>query len=88
MTQTTPHTDRAEQTTDDTALEWLSSEFPEWDFEVGTTETWSKGEVTLWIARQEGHHPQAELTAGKLYSRLSDYLERERARHGFDPDSN
>lgn len=75
-------------TEDQAALEWLSSEFPEWDFEVGTTETWSKGEVTLWIARQEGHHPQAELTAGKLYSRLSDYLERERVRHSFDPEQN
>ena len=34
----------------------------------------------LWIATQEGHHPQSALTAGKLHRRLEDYEARNAAR--------
>lgn len=62
------------------ALAWLQSEFPEWIFEVGTSRTMSRGDQPWWVAKREGHHPQSELTPGKLYSRLTDYLVRERRR--------
>lgn len=62
------------------ALEWLASEFPEWDFEVGSASTISKQEVVCWIARREGHHPQSELSAGKLHTRLTEYAARESSR--------
>ncbi|MDX1621692.1 MAG: hypothetical protein R3320_11920 [Nitriliruptorales bacterium] len=60
----------------DNAIEWLESEFPGWDVEVDETATWT-GHRPLWIARREDHHPQAELSAAKLHTRLSEYLERE-----------
>ncbi len=59
------------------ALAWLRSEFPEWNFEVGVARTMSRGDMPSWVAKKEGHHPQSELTPGKLYSRLTDYLVRE-----------
>lgn len=58
-------------------LAWLEEEFPEWDFEVGQTSTPSQGERSWWVARKVGHHPQSELSAGRLYSRLSEYLARQ-----------
>lgn len=62
------------------ALDWLASEFPEWEFEVGSASTISKREVVCWIARREGHHPQSELSAGKLHTRLTEYAARHAAR--------
>lgn len=70
-----------------TALRWLGDEFPDWDFDVGTTSTPSRGDVPWWVARREGHHPQAALSPGKLHSRLSDYRDREERRDG-DPEHN
>lgn len=67
-------------------IEWLESEFPEWEFEVDTSTT-GEGEVTRWVAHKEGHHQQAELSAGKLQRRLSEYLDRQRARD-LNPEDN
>ncbi|MBW3560917.1 MAG: hypothetical protein KY437_00300 [Actinobacteria bacterium] len=67
-------------------IEWLESEFPEWEFEVDSAEA-GGGEVTRWVARKEGHHQQAELSAGKLQRRLSEYLDRRDAR-GLNPEDN
>lgn len=80
----------AEQTPTDErhipTIEWLESEFPEWEFEVDTSST-GEGEVTRWVARKEGHHQQAELSAGKLQRRLSEYMDRQDARR-FNPEDN
>lgn len=67
-------------------IEWLESEFPEWEFEVDTSST-GEGEVTRWVARKEGHHQQAELSAGKLQRRLSEYMDRQRSRD-LNPEDN
>lgn len=70
-------------TTDDrveATVSWLEDEFPGWTFEVTGTRTWSKDGRPLWIARMEGHHPQAEMSAAKLHTRLTEYLEREARR--------
>lgn len=56
--------------------EWLEEQFPEWAIEVAATSTWSEGLRPIWIAHKDGHHPQSELTAGKLHTRLSEYIER------------
>jgi len=58
-------------------LGWLRSEFPDWDVRIERTTTVDGEERPLWIALREGHHPQSELTAAKLHSRLADYLDRE-----------
>lgn len=55
---------------------WLEDEFPGWTVTVDETATWEGGLKALWIARREGHHPQAELTAAKLHTRLTEYLDR------------
>lgn len=65
-------------------VDFLAAEFPEWQFAVDATSTWAGESRTLWIATREGHHPQSELTAGKLHRRLSDYEERLQARHPAD----
>lgn len=62
---------------------WLEQEFPGWTIEVDTTATWEGDLKPLWIARREGHHPQAEMTAAKLHTRLAEYLEREEQRRAF-----
>lgn len=62
-------------------LEWLRAEFPDWDVRIERTTTVDGAERSLWIALREGHHPQSELTAAKLHSRLADYLDREGRRH-------
>ena len=61
-------------------FDFLESEFPEWQFELEATETWSGDAKPLWIATREGHHPQAALTAAKLHRRLEDYEARNSAR--------
>lgn len=86
------HHDVLEQTRDDldvgadreeveTFVDFLQGEFPDWEFAVDTASTWSGDPRPLWIATQVGHHPQSELTAGKLHRRLSDYEAREAERH-------
>lgn len=67
-------------------VEWLESEFPEWEFEVDSSST-GEGEVTRWVARKDGHHQQAELSAGKLQRRLSEYMDRQGTRD-VDPGDN
>jgi hypothetical protein len=58
-------------------LGWLRDEFPDWDVRIDTTADVTGATRPLWVALREGHHPQAELSAAKLHSRLSDYLDRE-----------
>jgi hypothetical protein len=71
--------------TEDPVLAWLRTEFPEWDVRIERTTTADGQDRPLWIALRDGHHPQSELTAAKLHSRLADYLDREGRRH---PSSN
>jgi hypothetical protein len=61
----------------DVVLAWLRSEFPDWDVRIERTSSTDGRERPLWVALREGHHPQSELTAAKLHTRLSDYLDRE-----------
>lgn len=79
--QTTSPGDLRER--DAAVVAWLEDEFPGWDVQVDTTATWEGDLKPLWIARREGHHPQAELTAAKLHTRLTQYLEREARRTAF-----
>ena len=65
------------------AIAWLEAEFPGWRITIDRTATWEGELRPLWIARSPGHHPQAELTAAKLHSRLSDYLDREERREAM-----
>jgi hypothetical protein len=65
------------------AVDWLQSEFPGWSIEIDSTSSWEGDLRPLWIARNAGHHPQAELTAAKLHTRLSDYLDREARRQAL-----
>jgi len=65
------------------AAEWLQAEFPGWTIAIDNTSTWEGDLRPLWIARSPGHHPQAELTAAKLHTRLSDYLDRESRRQAL-----
>ncbi len=65
-------------------IAWLESEFPEWRFEVGATRDPSGDHKPWWVARREGHHPQAELSPGKLSSRLADYQARQDQRTPAD----
>jgi len=58
-------------------LDWLRSEFPDWDVRIERTTTTEGRDRPLWVAVRDGHHPQSELTAAKLHSRLADYLDRE-----------
>ena len=69
--------------TSDRAVAWLEEEFPGWTIDIDETATWEGDLRSLWIARREGHHAQAELSAAKLHSRLSDYLKREERRRAF-----
>lgn len=64
-------------------LAWLEEEFPEWGFDVDETTTSEGDQRVLWIARKEGHHPQAELSPAKLHTRLAEYLEREERRRAM-----
>ena len=73
----------APESTTQRAVMWLTEEFPGWSFDVDETATWEGDLRSLWIARRDGHHPQAELSAAKLHSRLSDYLQREERRRAF-----
>lgn len=78
MTEQTGAVATIERGTDAT-LEWLRAEFPEWEVRVERAST-GHAERLLWVAAREGHHPQAELSAAKLHTRLADYLDRESRR--------
>ena len=58
-------------------IEWLETEFPGWQISVDETANWEGDLRPLWIARRGGHHPQSELSAAKLHTRLTEYHERE-----------
>ena len=62
---------------------WLEGEFPGWTVAIDETAGWQGELRPLWIARREGHHPQAELTAAKLHTRLTEYLDRENRRRAL-----
>jgi hypothetical protein len=65
-------------------ITWLEAEFPGWEVSVDVSAGWEKRDLrSLWIARRDGHHPQAELSAAKLHTRLSDYLDREERRRAL-----
>jgi hypothetical protein len=76
-------TERTAKTEADAVVAWLEDEFPGWSVDVDETATWEGDLRSLWIARREGHHPQAELSPAKLHSRLSDYLAREERRRAL-----
>lgn len=63
-----------------TARDWLAAEFPEWDIDVDVTAGWNGESRPLYVARRDGHHPQAELSPGRLHTRLEEYLRRSAAR--------
>lgn len=64
-------------------LAWLQAEFPAWRFSLDQTATWEGTMRPLWIAQRDGHHPQAELSAAKLHTRLTDYHLREDRRQAL-----
>lgn len=76
MTETATVTSQPDRTTT-AAISWLEDEFPGWSVDIDSTSSWDGELRALWIARREGHHPQAELSPAKLHSRLSDYHLRE-----------
>lgn len=65
------------------AIDWLEQQFPGWSIEVAATTTWADEMRPVWIAHKDGHHPQSELSAAKLHTRLSEYLQRESQRHAL-----
>lgn len=83
MSETTHPTDRPTATRPTTTIAWLENEFPGWTVDLDESSTWSGDLRPIWIARKPGHHPQAELTAAKLHTRLSEYLDRIEARRAL-----
>jgi hypothetical protein len=65
------------------SIAWIEHQFPGWSVSVATTRTGRGDYKPIWIARAEGHHPQAALSAAKLHTRLSDYQAREDRRERF-----
>lgn len=81
MTETTTRSPAVDEV--ETTIAWLEDQFPGWTIAVDETDT-GVGELRpLWVATREGHHPQAELSASKLHTRLSDYLNREERRQAM-----
>lgn len=64
-------------------ISWLEAEFPGWEVSLDTTAGWGGELRPLWIARQPGRHPQAELSAAKLHTRLTEYHDREARRQAL-----
>jgi hypothetical protein len=86
MSETTHPTDSltaARPTTVHATIDWLETEFPGWTIDQDESSTWGGDLRPLWIARKDGHHPQAELTAAKLHTRLTEYLDRAEARRAM-----
>jgi hypothetical protein len=86
VSETTHPTDRAtatRSTMTHTTIDWLEAEFPGWTIDLDESSTWGGDLRPLWIARKDGHHPQAELTAAKLHTRLTEYLDRVAARRAM-----
>lgn len=84
MSETTQRTPTSTtSTTLSSTIAWLEAEFPGWSVDVDETSTWEGDLRSLWIARRPGHHPQSELSAAKLHSRLSDYHNREERRRAL-----
>lgn len=77
MTDSTTSTLTARQDDTAAAVAWLEDEFPGWSVTIDQTASWEGELRPLWIARRDGHHPQSELSAAKLHSRLADYHHRE-----------
>lgn len=75
--KTTATSDAPATAATEATVAWLEAEFPGWAVEAARTATWEGTLKPLWIARRDGHHPQAEMTAAKLHTRLSEYLDRE-----------
>ena len=63
--------------TTEAAVAWLEDEFPGWTVHIDSTSSWDGSLRALWVARRDGHHPQAVLSPAQLHSRLSDYHLRE-----------
>jgi hypothetical protein len=85
VTETTSDTIVRPVRDDDATIAWLEREFPGWQVTVDVTAAgWQTRDLrSLWIARRDGHHPQAELSAAKLHTRLADYLDREERRRAL-----
>lgn len=83
MSETTHLTEHATATRSTATIAWLEAEFPDWTIDLDESSTWGGDLRPIWIARKDGHHPQAELTAAKLHTRLSEYLDRVAARHAM-----
>ena len=82
-TETIRSPGRTERPANPETVAWLEDEFPGWTISIDETAGWQGELRPLWIARREGHHPQAELTAAKLHTRLSEYLDRENRRRAM-----
>ena len=64
-------------------IAWLESEFPDWRIDIDESASWQGELRPLWIARRDGHHPQAELSPAKLHTRLDDYHKRNAQRQAL-----
>jgi hypothetical protein len=64
-------------------IAWLEGEFPGWEVSLDATTGWGGQLRPLWVARQPGQHPQAELSPAKLHTRLTDFLQREARRRAL-----
>ncbi len=85
MTETDTAVATRRPDSDHPSIAWLEAEFPGWEVS-------HRGHLRLGPRRAAdacgsrgapGHHPQAELTAAKLHTRLTDYLDREARRRAL-----
>lgn len=83
MTQSTATAVATRDETHQATITWLEDEFPGWEVSLDVTAGWGGEPRTLWIARQAGRHPQAELSAAKLHTRLAEYHDREARRQAL-----
>lgn len=83
MTNAPTTATRTPEQAHEATVAWLEAEFPGWTIDIDATADWGGDVRPLWIARQSGHHPQSELSAAKLHTRLTEYLEREDRRQAL-----